>query len=239
MKPWTSEADLFSASRASSRADPRSARGSSPVTSSSAWATRHSPGSTSSTSSPGKGGDSTWWSLTSTRARQPRWPSSCRPPGVWELPAEPPSLGNKPDATVTARDDSKPISRTARRSLGVSAEPITIGQRTGMKVVGVQPDSPAQKAGIEPGDVIVAANGVPVTGAEAMQRHPAQERRDRVLDRSRHAHGQGRTGERQARRRGSRHPHPGPRRRHPGRDRDGDSEPSPRRSSTTLTRRPR
>ena len=84
------------------------------------------------------------------------------------IPAEPPSLGNKPDATVTARDDSKPISRIARRSLGVSAEPITIGQRTGMKVVGVQPDSPAQKAGIEPGDVIVAANGVPVTGAEAM-----------------------------------------------------------------------
>ena len=69
---------------------------------------------------------------------------------------------------MTARDDSKPISRIARRSLGVSAEPITIGQRTGMKVVGVQPDSPAQKAGIEPGDVIVAANGVPVTGAEAI-----------------------------------------------------------------------
>ena len=37
-----------------------------------------------------------------------------------------------------------------------------------MKVVGVQPDSPAQKAGIEPGDVIVAANGVPITGAEAL-----------------------------------------------------------------------
>jgi S1-C subfamily serine protease len=52
--------------------------------------------------------------------------------------------------------------------LGVSAEPVTIGQRTGMKVVGVQPGSPAQKAGIEPGDVIVAANGVPITGAESM-----------------------------------------------------------------------
>jgi serine protease Do len=37
-----------------------------------------------------------------------------------------------------------------------------------MKVIGVHPDSPAQKAGIEVGDVIVAANGVPITGAESL-----------------------------------------------------------------------
>ena len=37
-----------------------------------------------------------------------------------------------------------------------------------MKVVGVQPGSPGQKAGLEPGDIIVAANGVPITGAEAL-----------------------------------------------------------------------
>ena len=37
-----------------------------------------------------------------------------------------------------------------------------------MKIVSVHPGGPAQKAGIEPGDVIVAANGVPITGAEAL-----------------------------------------------------------------------
>jgi S1-C subfamily serine protease len=37
-----------------------------------------------------------------------------------------------------------------------------------MKVVGVEPNGPAQKAGIEPGDVIVAANGAPVTGIEQL-----------------------------------------------------------------------
>ena len=45
---------------------------------------------------------------------------------------------------------------------------MTVGLRTGMKVIGVHPDSPAQKAGIEVGDVIVAANGVPITGAESL-----------------------------------------------------------------------
>jgi serine protease Do len=54
------------------------------------------------------------------------------------------------------------------RSVGISAEPVQIGQRTGMKVVGVTPGSPAQLAGIEPDDVIVAANGVPITGADAL-----------------------------------------------------------------------
>jgi serine protease Do len=43
-----------------------------------------------------------------------------------------------------------------------------VGKRTGMKVIRVEPGSPAQKAGIEIGDVIVAANGVPVTGVEVL-----------------------------------------------------------------------
>jgi serine protease Do len=37
-----------------------------------------------------------------------------------------------------------------------------------MKVVRVEPDSPAQKAGLEAGDVIVAANGAAITGAEQL-----------------------------------------------------------------------
>ena len=43
-----------------------------------------------------------------------------------------------------------------------------VNKRTGMKVIRVEPGSPAQKAGIEIGDVIVAANGVPVTGVEVL-----------------------------------------------------------------------
>ena len=37
-----------------------------------------------------------------------------------------------------------------------------------MKVIRVEPGSPAQLAGIEPGDVLVAANGVPITGVEVL-----------------------------------------------------------------------
>jgi serine protease Do len=83
-------------------------------------------------------------------------------------PAGAPPTADKPAPTGLPRDGTNPPARAASRSLGISAEPVTIGQRTGMKVVGVHPDSPAQKAGIEPGDVIVAANGVSITGAEAL-----------------------------------------------------------------------
>ena len=69
---------------------------------------------------------------------------------------------------MIAGDAANPNPRAPARSLGVSAEPVTIGQRTAMKVVAVQPESPGQKAGLEPGDIIVAANGVPITGAEAL-----------------------------------------------------------------------
>ncbi|MGE3821941.1 MAG: PDZ domain-containing protein [Isosphaeraceae bacterium] len=55
-----------------------------------------------------------------------------------------------------------------KASLGISAEPIRIGPRTALKVIRVEPGSPAQRSGIEPGDVIVEANGIPVTGAEPL-----------------------------------------------------------------------
>ena len=83
-------------------------------------------------------------------------------------PGRLPSPADKPDAPLLPGDGASPLPRAPGRSLGVSAEPVTIGQRTAMKVVSVHPDSPAQKAGLEPGDVIVAANGVPITGAEAL-----------------------------------------------------------------------
>lgn len=55
-----------------------------------------------------------------------------------------------------------------RRSLGISAETVTVGQRTALKVTRVEPESPAAKAGIEAGDVLVAANGAAITGPEQL-----------------------------------------------------------------------
>jgi S1-C subfamily serine protease len=79
-----------------------------------------------------------------------------------------PPLADQPRAPVPSQDATNPDLRAAGRSLGISAEPVTVGRRTGMKVIGVHPGSPAQKAGIEVDDVVVAANGVPITGADSL-----------------------------------------------------------------------
>jgi S1-C subfamily serine protease len=55
-----------------------------------------------------------------------------------------------------------------RRSLGLAAEPVKVGERTALKVTRVEQGSPANKAGIEPGDILVAVNGVPITGPEQL-----------------------------------------------------------------------
>ena len=65
--------------------------------------------------------------------------------------------------------DPKPApAPAAPRSLGISAETVTLGQRTALKVIRVEPGSPASKAGIEPGDVLVAANGAAITSPEQL-----------------------------------------------------------------------
>jgi serine protease Do len=97
-----------------------------------------------------------------------RVPIEVAPPGRAGAPGRVPLPGEKPDTPAIAGDVPNSVPRAPGRSLGVSAETVTVGQRTAMKVVAVQPDSPGQKAGLEPGDVIVAANGVPITGAEAL-----------------------------------------------------------------------
>jgi S1-C subfamily serine protease len=53
-------------------------------------------------------------------------------------------------------------------SLGISAEPVILGTRSALKVTRVDPAGPAAKAGLEPGDHVVAANGVPTTGVEQL-----------------------------------------------------------------------
>jgi serine protease Do len=46
--------------------------------------------------------------------------------------------------------------------LGVTTQRVKLGQETGLKVVSVIPGSPAEAAGVEPGDVLVAANRTPL-----------------------------------------------------------------------------
>ncbi len=84
-------------------------------------------------------------------------------------PAEtPPVATSRPDPPTSPAPtgDTRPAGTS--KSLGISAEPVMVGKRTGMKVIRVEPGSPAQKSGIEIGDVVVAANGVPVTGVEVL-----------------------------------------------------------------------
>lgn len=49
------------------------------------------------------------------------------------------------------------------------AEEFQVGPRAGVVVTEVHPDTPAAKAGVEPGDVIVEFAGVPVTTAQSLQ----------------------------------------------------------------------
>jgi S1-C subfamily serine protease len=65
----------------------------------------------------------------------------------------------KPDTTEAA---------PPARSLGLSAEKVTLGQRTALKVIRVEPGSAAAKAGIELNDVLVAADGAPLTSPEQL-----------------------------------------------------------------------
>jgi S1-C subfamily serine protease len=79
-----------------------------------------------------------------------------------------PPLTNAPASPLGPRTNQVPTTPAAGRSLGISAEPVQVGARTAMKVTAVRPGSPAAAAGIEPNDVIVAANGVPITGADTL-----------------------------------------------------------------------
>jgi membrane-associated protease RseP (regulator of RpoE activity) len=54
------------------------------------------------------------------------------------------------------------------RSLGITAEPFRVGLRKVLKVTRVEQDSPAGRAGIEPGDVLVEADGTPLTDVDQL-----------------------------------------------------------------------
>ncbi|MGQ0601718.1 MAG: S1C family serine protease [Anaerolineales bacterium] len=64
-----------------------------------------------------------------------------------------------------------------RGYLGVSTQPVALpeavaaqaGQQSGLMVIGVEKDSPAEKSGLLQGDVIIGIGGQPVAGIEALQ----------------------------------------------------------------------
>jgi S1-C subfamily serine protease len=73
-----------------------------------------------------------------------------------------PSDAKTSDKTPAEEPQAPPV------SLGLSAEPVKLGMRSALKVIRVDPAGPAAKAGIEPDDILVAANGTPTTGVEQL-----------------------------------------------------------------------
>ncbi len=81
--------------------------------------------------------------------------------------------------------------RVRRSWLGVTGEHTAIPRRVsrehslsgdeGLRVTAVTPESPAARAGVEPGDVIVDFDGVPVTGADDLHRLLTDDRIDRSV----------------------------------------------------------
>ena len=63
-------------------------------------------------------------------------------------------------------------------SLGVSSERVSLGRESALKVTQVDPNSPAARAGIEPGDILVKANGVALTSQDQLNAAFRQSRGD-------------------------------------------------------------
>lgn len=74
------------------------------------------------------------------------------------------------DAVVvgSVRQDGEPTT-PGGVELGIVTERIALGRTSGLKVTTVEPESPAGRAGIEPGDVIVQANRQAVESPQQLQ----------------------------------------------------------------------
>ena len=70
-------------------------------------------------------------------------------------------IGGAPAASPAAAPAQAKVS-----GIGLAADPIFVGGRVALKVTEVQPGSPAQKAGFEPGDIIAAVNDRPVDSVD-------------------------------------------------------------------------
>ncbi len=73
------------------------------------------------------------------------------------------------------------ISGRERPLYAREARHLTREQRMGVEVVELEPGGPAARAGIRPGDLVVALDGEPVTGMAALQGALAPQRIDRKV----------------------------------------------------------
>jgi serine protease Do len=72
------------------------------------------------------------------------------------------------DENIPTKPAAPEQAPAAKVSLGISAEPVTLGSRSVLKVTRVDPNGLGAKAGLEVNDIIVAANGIPTTGPEQL-----------------------------------------------------------------------
>lgn len=75
------------------------------------------------------------------------------------------------DPTLGASDASSRRSGAGADSavLGLATKSIEVGRQKGLQVVLVIPDTPAARSGLEPGDILVAVNGRPLTSKEQVE----------------------------------------------------------------------
>jgi len=82
--------------------------------------------------------------------------------------AAPAPTTDKPATPAPAPNTAPAPAPPQKVSLGLSAEEVRLGNRSALKVTRVAPDGLGAKAGVEVGDVIVSANGIPTTGPEQL-----------------------------------------------------------------------
>lgn len=78
--------------------------------------------------------------------------------GRWQTSGDDWFEENPSDDSPAGGGTPQPIDQ----GIGISAQRVTVGDQIVLKVVRVTPDSPAADSGIEPGDILVEANRVPL-----------------------------------------------------------------------------
>jgi membrane-associated protease RseP (regulator of RpoE activity) len=77
--------------------------------------------------------------------------------------------GAAPPARLPGAGAPAPGPAPAPSSLGIATDLVSVHGRRGLKVTSVTPGGAGQKAGLEIGDVIVAAAGQPIEGADSLE----------------------------------------------------------------------